>query len=351
MSKQASIVNSAGDHEESVLQFAKHLGRGKNRREVFSLIYGRGSRPRSRKQIAEQLGRTGNTQVIQDALDELAKHHLIVRVENGGQVKDGSRYLYGKAEFIRANRNEIVRYADNPRSAKQVPTKRRPAVDLAVSFVKPASRSTQAKRGVKRGLGKAKLKIALLVTNPNSEESLQTLVEARYIDNNIRQSPRANEVDLKIVPAPTLPTLLDTLNSYRPTVLHFSGHGGDRALILDNEKAGEDGGTVLDFDMIASVLGAISTKPELLMLVACDTVDGAEKFLDRVPVVIAMSDSIGDAAACDFSAQFYRALSTGATISNSLAQAKLVLKHNGSADADLPTMLVRKEGAADKVLL
>lgn len=351
MSRQASVVSISGDYEETILQYAKHLGRSKNRRAVFDLIYGRGSKPRSRKQIAEQLGKTGSTQVIQDALDELAKHHLITRVENGGQVKDGSRYLYGKAEPVRANRNKIVRYADNPSAAQKVPTKRRPAVEVAVSFVKPASRRSAPSRARSIRAAKAKLKIALLVTNPDSRASLQTGVEARYIDENIRLSPRASEVELKIVPAPTLPTLLDTLNSYGPDVLHFSGHGGDQALVLDNEKAGGDGGTVLDFDIIASVLGATRAKPKLLVLVACDTVDGAERFLDEVPIVIAMSDSIGDAAACDFSAQFYRTLSTGETVANSFAQAKLVLKAAKCADADLPTLLTRSAGAADKPLL
>lgn len=352
MSKQASVVSISGDYEEVVLQYAKHLGRSKNRRMVFDLIYGRGSKPRSRKQIADQLGKTGNTQVIQDALDDLAKHHLIVRVENGGQVKDGSRYLYGKAEPVRANRDRIVKYADNPGAAKKVPTKRRPATEVAVSFVKPSARRSnpQRSRSVRSSI-KAKLKIALLVTNPDSRASLQTGVEARYIDESIRLSPRANEVDLKIVPAPTLPTLLDTLNSYGPTVLHFSGHGGGQALVFDNEKAGGDGGTVLDFDIIASVLGATRAKPKLLVLVACDTVAGAERFLDEVPVVIAMADSIGDAAACKFSAQFYRTLSAGETIANALTQAKLVLKAEGYADADLPTLLVGEAGAADKSLL
>lgn len=352
MSRQTSVISASGDYEEILLQMAKHLGRGKNRRDVFNLIYGRGSKPRSRKQIADQLGRVGNTQVIQDALDELAKHHLVVRTENVGQVKDGSRYLYGKAEFVRANRDLIVKYADNPNVAKRVATKRRPAVDVAVSFVKPARRrvsSSEAK--TTRSSRVARLKIALLMTNPDSLASLQTGVEARYIDESIRLSPRSSEVELKVVPAPTLTSLLDTLNSYRPNVLHFSGHGGDQALVFDNQKAGEDGGTVLDFDMIAQVLASTQGSPELLVLVACDTVDGAECFLDEVPVVIAMADAIGDEAACKFSAQFYRSLSTGATIANSLSQAKLVLKSEGYGDADLPTLLVRAGSSAAKSLI
>jgi CHAT domain-containing protein len=352
MNRQLSVVNVSGSWEETILQLAKHLGRGEVRRAVFNLIYGRASKPRSKKQIAEALGRAGNTQVIQDSLEYLAKHHLIVRMENSGQIKDASRWVYGKDEVVRANRDKILKYADDPAAAKKVPTTRRPASEITLSFVKPATRVGRSPAAGARGSKKqAQLRIALLVTNPDSQASLQTGVEARYIDESIRLASRASEVDLKVVLAPTLDTLLDMLNSYRPDVIHFSGHGGGRALVFDNEKAGHDGGTVLDFDMIARVVGATSTAPKLLVLVACDTVDGADRFLDAVPVVIAMAAAVDDVAACEFSARFYRSLSGGATISNSLVQAKLILENKGYADAKLPTLLTRDESFAQRTLL
>jgi hypothetical protein len=141
MNSRTSIVNVSGDFEETILRLAKHLGRDKNRRSVFNLIYGRGSKPRSKKQIATELGKTGSTQVIQNALDELAKHHLIVRMENESHVKDGSRWVYGKDPSVRANRNIIVKYADDPSAAKKVATKRRPAIETKLSFVKPVKQT------------------------------------------------------------------------------------------------------------------------------------------------------------------------------------------------------------------
>ncbi|MNY15321.1 CHAT domain protein [compost metagenome] len=245
-----------------------------------------------------------------------------------------------------------MKYADDPIAAKTVPTKRRPATTTALSFVKPATRTRKSHSSEQRQTRKqARLKIALLVTNPDSRTSLQTGVEARYIDEGIRLESKFGEVDLKIVPAPTLDTLLDTLNSYRPDVIHFSGHGGGQTLVFDNEKAGNDGGTVLDFDMVARVVGATSTSPKLLVLVACDTVNGVERFLDTVPAVIAMADAVDDEAACEFSRRFYRSLSAGATISNSLEQAKIILESKGYTDANLPTLVARDKGAAQRALL
>lgn len=352
MNSQAPIVNVSGDFEETILQLAKHLGRDKNRRAVFNLIYGRGSKPRSKKQIADLLGKAGNAQVIQNALDELAKHHLIVRTENKGHVKDGSRWVYGKDASVRANRGVIVKYADDPSAAKKVATKRRPIIETKLSLVKPVRRSGTPRRGgPRRRDTQARLKIAVLMTNPDRRASLQTAVEARDIQQSVRLGGKADEVDVKLVPAPTLDTLLDTLNSYRPDVIHFSGHGGGQTLLFDNERAGEDGGMVLDFDMIARVVGATSTAPKLLVLVACDTVDGADRFLDTVPVVIAMADSIDDEAACEFSSRFYRSLSAGETIANSLVQAKLVLESKGYRDANLPSLVARDDKVSQRALL
>lgn len=351
-SKPTSVINASGDYEETIIQFAKHLGRSQNRRAVFDLIYGRKSKPRSRKQIADELGRTGNTQVVQDALDELARHHLIVRTENAGQTKDGSRYVYGKAEFVRANRDKIVRYADNPAAARRVATKRQPAIEVTLSLVKPAKKRGTAPGSRPRPTRKkASVKIALLVTNPERGASLQTGIEARDIDEAIRLGSRGDEVELKVVLAPTLNSLLDLLNSFSPDVIHFSGHGGGRTLLFDNRRAGDDGGTVLDFDMVARVVNATSATPKLLVLAACDTAEGADRFLESVPVVIAMADTIEDAAACEFSSRFYRSLSSGATISNSLAQAKLFLEGEGYADANLPTLITRDQRLADRALL
>jgi len=352
MNSQTPIVNASGDYEETVERLAKHLGRDKNRRAVFDLIYGRVSKPRSKKQIAEQLGKNADAQVIQNALDQLAKHHLITRMENKGHIEDRSRWVYGKDEFVRANRHRIAKYAETPGLAKKIATKRRPAIETKVSFVKPVSRARKVRGGATRPMrNRARLKIALLVSNPDSHAPLQTAIEARDILEGVRAEVKTGEVEINILLAPTLDMLINNLNTYRPNVIHFSGHGGGQTLLFDNERAGDDGGTTLDFDMIARVVGATSARPTLLVLAACDTVDGADRFLDTIPVVIAMSDTIEDDAACEFSRRFYQSLSAGATIANSLTQAKLVLESKGYSDANLPTLIARDEKFAQRTLL
>ena len=54
MNQRTSTVNISGDYEETILQLAKHLGKSKIRRQIFNAIYGRGTLPKSKKQIRKK---------------------------------------------------------------------------------------------------------------------------------------------------------------------------------------------------------------------------------------------------------------------------------------------------------
>lgn len=342
MHSQASIINVSGDYEETILRLAKHLGKDKNRRAVFNLIYGRGSKPRSKKQIAEALGKSGTAQVIQNALDELARHHLIVRIENKGQVKDGSRWLYAKENSVRANRDRIVRYADDPGAAKKVATKRAPVGGL-LSFVKasPVSRRVRERKSASTPHAKAKLRIAFLTANPSDEGRIRTDIELKAVKRAINASGNRDNVHLEPFTAASFSDLLNALNEYQPHVVHFSGHGGAGTLSFDSEDDLDAGSTQLDFSLINEVISAIDNPPAMLVFNACDTLKGAEVFTETVSGVVAMSDSIGDLAAVVFAPTFYAALSAGQSVKSALAQGKSMLKAQAVGDDDLPTVLLK----------
>lgn len=104
MTRRTPIVNMAGDWEESVLQYARHLGTNKIRRKLFNVVYGRGAKPKSKKQIMEAANLNESaSQQVQNELDHLSRHGLIVKSDNEGIVNDSSRYVYGKDLQVRAN--------------------------------------------------------------------------------------------------------------------------------------------------------------------------------------------------------------------------------------------------------
>ncbi len=55
MIKPLDVSNPHADHEESIRRIVEILGRSKLRLDIFNLIYGRGSRPKSVTEIADGL--------------------------------------------------------------------------------------------------------------------------------------------------------------------------------------------------------------------------------------------------------------------------------------------------------
>lgn len=347
MPSPTAIVNTAGDNPETVLHYAKKLGREVVRRQVFNSIYGRAKKPRSKKQIMAAAGiPIDKSQQAQNALDHLAKHHLISKIENDGTVKDGSRFLYGKLETIRAHKEEILRFADNRKAAANVVTKRSGAASVSPSFLKKKSRNR-----ISRKVNAKKLRIAYLVTNPDPSATLNTLQEAKQVTKALRDVPLSQKIELRPFLAPSFDDLIDALNEFRPHIVHFSGHGGGETLLFDNDNIGETGGTALDFDTIAELLDSVEFKPKGLVLMACDTVDGAKKLLVHTDFVVAMADSIDDDAASEFSVRFYRSLGSGVVLDNAVKQGKVSIKAKSYSDADLPTLLVNSERTAKQSLV
>src|ERR1700730_7408167 len=180
MNKRTAIVNMAGDWEESVVQLARHLGQDKLRRNIFDIVYGRGCRPKSKKQVMET-GKIEDSkaQQVQNELDHLSRHGLIVKTENNGTVSDRSQYVYGKDFSVRANRVAIVSRAEDRKLADRTPTKRRPA---AARALRPLVIERKALRKRK------KLVVLYLTASPDADNPLRVDVEVKMMQEAVRGS-------------------------------------------------------------------------------------------------------------------------------------------------------------------
>lgn len=342
MSKPTAIVNSAGDYEESIERYAKHLSRDKNRRRVFNEIYGRVRKLRSVKEIATAIGVTGgrSIQPVQNALNHLFSHNLIVRHDNKGHAKDGSRYVYGKADFIRANKDEIVKQADKRKPAG--PTKRRPAVRHTITVRQVSERDLK---------GRKRLNVLYLTASPDQEAPLRVDAEVRKVQEAIRGSIYRDKIKIEYRPAADLNSLIDGLNDLRPQIVHFSGHGNEGGVATDTGRVRKPAAKMVSFDLLARALGATDHPPRVIVLNSCNSSSAEKVLVPLAKIVIAMQASVTDVAATAFAQRFYAAIASGQSVDAAFKQGQIAVEAVSIGEADTPVLLTASETNPAKIIL
>jgi CHAT domain len=343
MAARTSIINSSGDYEENIERLAKHLGKDKMRRKLFNTVYGYGTRPRSLKQImaASNLN-TRHRQQAQNQVDHLAKHHLIMWQDNDGSVDDGSRRLYSKDDFVRANKAEIIKYTDHPKRRADLPTKRRPAVKV-LQTTRTVTKGSLKKRG--------HLDVLYLTADPIKNNPLRVDAELHHVQNEIRGSKFRDNITVERRPAATLKSLLNGLNDLNPHIIHFSGHGNKSGIAMDNASVIKPSVEMVSFKLLADALSATDSKPRVVVLNACDSAAARKRFLKLGLIVISMKRSISDAAAAAFAVQFYGALASGQSVKSAFEQGRVAVQATSISEADTPQLFCPKDVDPSKIIL
>ena len=334
MSKPINVSDLNSNYEENVERWARELSKSKRRLAVFVALYEGRRQAKTVSEIAK-LARLPE-QAVRDVGHQLRALGLCghERIKGKGE----RAFLYARLPHISAIRDRIIRLARNPARIAKLPTKRRPKLTTGVaSFSKTSKPLKAASRRMARRQP-ASVRIVFLATNPDGD--LRTDVEMRDIQSALRGTTYRDDIDLRHIPAARLKDLLSTLNEFKPTVVHFSGHGGGETVVFEDEKQ-RHGGTAVDYGLVADFIESTDTPPKVLILNACDTYEGADVFLNSVEVVVAMLDTIDDAAAGYFATQFYSALANGQSIESAIKQGKVVLKAGGFPDAELPKAFAR----------
>lgn len=342
MKERVPIVNWSGDYEETCLQLAKHLGTSKIRRNLFDTIYGRVSKPRSKKQlsVAARLKETDGQQA-QNELDHLYRYGLIHRIDNDGHVGDGSRYLYCKDSNVRAHRQTIVKYADKPALAKTVPTKRHSASKVTV--VKAMTRSALKKR--------RKLDVLYSTANPNAASPLRVEAEMRQVQEEVRGSRLRDNIALHYRPAANLKSIQDGLNDLSPDIVHFSGHGSRTGVAVDHAMVKPLSGKMVSFDLLAKAIKAVDNPPQVVVLNSCQSAGAKSAFLPPAKALVVMGDSISDLAATAFAAQFYAAIASGQSLQAAFDQGVVAVAAVSLAEEKTPQLLVAEGVNPRKLIL
>jgi hypothetical protein len=343
--ERTPIINVSGDYEETIVQLARHLGRSKLRRKIFNTIYGRARKPRSKKQIMEaaKISSAGTVaQQVQNELDHLSKHHLIVRVANEGAVKDGSRFLYEKDMSVRANKDRIIKFADDRKAAARIPTKRRPFIQQTLPIQKVTRQSLKKRK---------RLTVLYLTANPDPNSPLRVDAEVRKVQDAVRGSVFRDNITIEYRPSADLTSLVDGLNDHRPQIVHFSGHSSTSGLIVDSGKVGRPTVGALSFELLAKALSATDHPPTVVVLNSCESSVAGRLVLRTSDIVVTMRVPITDIAATAFAQRFYAAIASGQSVRSAFEQGKVAVESVSIGETTTPKLFHRASRKPETIIL
>ena len=189
------------------------------------------------------------------------------------------------------------------------------------------------------------LRLLVLVSSPlnlEAREQLDPDKELMLIRKELKGAIQRGEVEVEFEDIASLSQIQKTLDSFKPHVLHFTGHGyaspatttrsAETGLLLEQGEKGEK--TLVAAREFAKIL---ENRPDLRLVVlsACRSAlagtDAAlasvaeEVIAAGVPAVVAMLDSVRDDTATTFAASFYQRLVAGEAASVVLTQARQLL--------------------------
>ncbi len=193
-----------------------------------------------------------------------------------------------------------------------------------------------------------KIVVLFLASNPIDQQQLRLDEEARSISEMIRKSKHRDSVKFETCWAVQPIDLLQAINEYKPSIIHFSGHGSDNDEIIFQTNDGRT--KIVSKEAIVQTMMATSDGIRLVFFNTCYSRNQAEAVSEYVEATIGMNTSIGDEAARVFSSQFYSSIGFGLSVKKSFEQAKALLMLENISEEETPELFI-KQGICSEDLI
>jgi len=143
------------------------------------------------------------------------------------------------------------------------------------------------------------------------------------------------ESELSVKPS----DLQEYFSNHDPDIVHFSGHGNSKGIILQNNFGRR---TVISKSALASFFKLNKGKIRIVLLNACYSEVQAKALSETIDFTIGMGGQVTDKAAIAFAASFYQSLANGKSVHEAFESGKVQLKLLKIGKSKLPELLVRK---------
>ena len=152
-------------------------------------------------------------------------------------------------------------------------------------------------------------KILLLSANPKGTSQLRLAEEMRDIGEGLRLSENRDLFSINAAEAVRPRDIRRAILTYKPHIIHFSGHGSAEEGLLFEDETGAV--KFVDAEALAGLFALFANHVECVVLNACYSTYQATEIARHINYVVGMSQEIKDKAAIEFAVGFYDGLGAG----------------------------------------
>jgi hypothetical protein len=190
--------------------------------------------------------------------------------------------------------------------------------------------------------------ILFLAANPDGTDARALDQEARAIQEELERSGSRDCFAFETRWAARPLDLVRELRKLKPTVVHFSGHGGEGGLFFQNPTGQAQ---LVSTAAFAATFGAAGASVRLVVLSACYSEAQAEALLAHVGCIVGMSSAIHHHTTKTFAVGFYGGLGDGESVEVAFRQGRAAISLEGLSDSDQPQLRVHEQVDASRLVL
>lgn len=187
--------------------------------------------------------------------------------------------------------------------------------------------------------------ILFVSSDPSNETRLRISQEYRDIQEEIQRSPDRINFTFRSCLSARHGDISRSLLQEQPTLVHFSGHGGEDGSLCFEDEQGHS--KSVSPEALANLFRQFADRINCVLLNACYSKILAEKINQYIPYVIGMEQAINDSDAITFAIGFYKALGSGTSIEKAFEIGRADMGLSGSQNSHLPKLLINHELASN----
>lgn len=182
-----------------------------------------------------------------------------------------------------------------------------------------------------------KVKVALLAANPVDQRQIRTSAEVASIERVMRATPNRDRFEFKPFVAANYDDLRSLLLDYKPTVVHFAGHGSETGELLFEDLDGAS--QRVPAELLSDLFRIADTSADYVVFNACFSNIEAEAVRPHVKGVICTTREIGDHEAKSFAETLYRSWGSTPAIHTAFELGVNELMRLGTGQEGIPLLL------------